>query len=156
VERTSASSSASILARVVRLAEAAHLETLAAAAMRIPQPRPIDHVLRLPLDLDGLCSGLRAAAVALYPDDPDLGEELRVEAKLLEYLLSDRSCIETDHPSLPAADAPASAFVEWLAQVWQKESSLSHAIARADQLLGRSRLLACFQRTETLRPQRRG
>jgi hypothetical protein len=109
--------------------------------MRTPQRRPIDHVLRLPLDLSGLCDGLRAAAVALYPDAPDLGEVLRREAKSLEYLSFDRACIETDHPDLPADDAPAAAFVKWRGE----ESSLAHAIARADQLLGRTRLLSCFK-----------
>jgi hypothetical protein len=118
--------------------------------MRTQQSRPIDHVLRLPLDLSGLCKGLRAAAVALYPEAPDLGEVLRREAKSLEYLNADRACIETDHPDLPAEDAPAAAFVAWRGE----ESSLAHAIARADQLLGRARLLACFKPHE-VRPELR-
>jgi hypothetical protein len=117
--------------------------------MRTRQLRPVDHVLRLSLDLSGLCDGLRAVTLALYPDDPELGEVLRKEAKHLEYLRSDRACIETDHPSLPADDAPAAAFVEWSAREWPKESALAQSLARADQLLGRSQLLRCFQRKKT-------
>jgi hypothetical protein len=118
---------------------------LAASSMRTNQPRPIDRVLGLPLDLTGFCAGLRGAARALYTDDPDLGEVLKKEAARLEYLKADRACIETDHPSLPPEDAPAAAFVEWRSRVWQEGSALAHALARADQVLGREQLIACFK-----------
>jgi hypothetical protein len=114
--------------------------------MRSKQLRPVDLVLGLSIDLDAFCEGLRAAAVALYAEAPELGVALRHEAKNLEYLKSDRACIETDHPSLPSDDAPAAAFVEWRINEWKEESALAQLLAHADQLLGRSRLLACFQR----------
>lgn len=118
---------------------------LAASIMRANQPRPIDRVLGLPLDLTGFCAGLRGVARALYVNDLDLGEVLKKEAARLEYRKADRACIETDHPSLPPDDAPAAAFVEWRSRVWQEGSALAHALARADQVLGRAQLIACFK-----------
>ena len=110
------------------------------------QLRPVDLILGLPIGLDQFCEGLRAAALALYSESPELSDRLRREAKDLEYLRSDRACIETDHPSLPANDAPASAFVAWRADTWRNASDLAQLVARADQHLGRNPLLACFNR----------
>jgi hypothetical protein len=87
-------------------------------------------------------------AVELYPIDPGLGDILKREAARLEDLISNRACIETDHPELPADDAPASAFISWRGHVWGEAPPLAHAIARADQLLGRTQLLACFEPKE--------
>jgi hypothetical protein len=73
------------------------------------------------------------------------GEAIKNEAKRLEHLNADRACIETDHPSLPAGDAPAAAFLEWRSRVWQEGGAvLTKAVAEADQVLGRTRLLASF------------
>jgi hypothetical protein len=123
------------------------LGPLAAEIMRIRQSIPIEHVLRLPIDLTGFCDGLRATATALYPADPELGEVLRREARHFDYLRANRACIEVDNPQLPP-DVPAEEFVKWSISVWRETSPLAHAVARADQLLGRTRLLACFQPAE--------
>ncbi len=119
--------------------------------MRTRQSTPIEHVLHLGIDLTGFSDGLRAAATALYPADPELGEVLRREARRLESLRANRACIEVDNPCLPPDDAPAEEFVRWSLVVWQETSSLAHAVARADQLLGRTRLLSCFKPQEQRR-----
>lgn len=113
--------------------------------VRTKQLRPLERILRLPLDLSGFCDGLRAAAAELYPDASEVAEALRRKAAHLQYLRANRACIETDHPLLPPDDASASAFVEWCADEWS-ESRLANIVARADQLLGRTRLLSFFNR----------
>jgi hypothetical protein len=78
----------------------------------------------------------------LYEHDPGLSRQLEILLRGIESFAGNLDCVGTDDPTAPAIGAPAREVLSYLFRVSPENlHEFQRIITRADQLLGRARLL---------------
>jgi hypothetical protein len=102
------------------------------AMQLINDPRPVD-------DWAKSIDPLRAL---LYEHEPDMSRRLEVLLRRIESFAGDLDCVGADDPTAPPLGASAQELLSYLFRVSpEKKREFQKIITRADQLLGRARLL---------------
>jgi hypothetical protein len=78
---------------------------------------------------------------AVYPYDAELSRELEAALGRLSWNAATLDCARVDDPATPDPDATAAELLHWSFDESSRAAALRRLITRADQLLGRHRLL---------------
>ena len=109
--------------------------------MHVKQHSIAEQIVELDLDLHEWTVRVSKLIPAVYPHDAALSVELQRIISDLSTI--DLACIGTDDPTAPPPDASARDILRYQFRRWpEKYAEFSRVIARADQLLGRRRMLA--------------
>jgi hypothetical protein len=85
----------------------------------------------------------------LYEKDSELSRRLEKFLVNMVFAAADLDCIGTNDPTAPAVGAPTEDVLAYFFRLWPKDGSeFRRLIARADQLLGRRRVLEVLGMTE--------
>ena len=87
-------------------------------------------------------AGVKRLVPNVYEHDEALARKLEAVIGYLARIAADLDCIGTDDPTAPEFGDPADRVVEYLfRRSPEKAHELGHALARADQILGRRQFL---------------